>query len=531
MIKITKQEQELMLKYLQKHFTNNQITTIIKQYPLTGKNGIRRMLAEIDKEYFGKAYLPKYFFRESPAFHTEIEDNLQLMLDGKIKNLCVIAPRGHAKSTLCSLKIPLYCLLYKKKPFILLISATEDMARDFLKSIRSELESNDAILEDFGELKGDVWNADCLILQNNTCIMAKGADSSLRGIKFKEHRPHLIISDDIMKDSNVASQSKMQALKRWYFESLANVGDSYSSFLFIGTKMDQDDLLTDICNNPTYKVLFYQAVIKWADNQELWQKWEEIVTDLDNPYRLQAGQYFFQNNKEEMLKGTKVLWESKNDYYSLMLKRLEIGDTAFSKELQNDPQSSKDKIFKELHYYNSSELDISKLTDIVLTIDPSLAKNKKSDFSALTVLGKDKNGYLYVLDGDCRRLKPHALINAVIQKLELFPIKTIGFESVNFQSLLAEQLKQELANKGYYIPLKQINSRSNKHNRIVALEPFINNGYIKFNPANKLYNQQVLDYNSSAKNDDAPDSLEMAVTLIKQTSKKIKVFDRTLLGL
>ena len=52
------------------------------------------------------------------------------------------------------------------------------MAQDFLKSIRKELETNEAILEDFGELKGNTWNSDKLELTNNTCIMAKGADHS-----------------------------------------------------------------------------------------------------------------------------------------------------------------------------------------------------------------------------------------------------------------------------------------------------------------------------------------------------------------
>ncbi|MEC1772826.1 phage terminase large subunit [Schinkia azotoformans] len=528
---IDKQQKELLLHYLNKHFTESEIKELLLKFKnnLTGQTGLRKKLAFIDKTYFGKAYFPKYFNRKSPEFHEEIESHLDKMIDGEIKNICVVAPRGHSKSTLCSFKIPLYCLLFKIKPFILLVSANEDMSKEFLKSIRAELETNEAILEDFSNLKGDTWNTESLILSNDTAITVKGADSSLRGIKYKNHRPHLIISDDIQKDSNVASESKLQALKNWYYESLANTGDTYTSFLFVSTRMSEHDLVGEVMNNPTYFTLFYQAVIQFSEREDLWNEWEEIITDLSNPYRLSAGETFFEKHKEEMIKGTQVLWEDKNDYYDLMLKQIEIGHDAFSKELQNEPKSAKDKVFHEIIYYDS-EINISELDEIVLTIDPSLAKSNRSDFSAITVLGKDKNGYLYVLEGDCRRLKPDALIQEVIRKLEKFPVNRIGIETVNFQALLKEQLKKELASNGYYIDIVEINSRSNKHNRIISMQPIIANGYVKFNALNKVYNQQILDYSSTAKNDDAPDSLEMAVTLM-QKMKRIQSLDRRLLGL
>ncbi|WP_157801089.1 phage terminase large subunit [Bacillus solitudinis] len=517
---------------MRKHFTDSEIESLLITHKdkLTGQSGLRKKLAEIDKDYFGKVYFPRYFNRESPIFHTEIEEHLQKMLDGKIKNLCVVAPRGHSKSTLCSFKIPLYCLLFQLKPFILIVSANEDMAKDFLKSIRNELETNEAIIEDFGELKGSTWNTDKLILTNDTCIMGKGADSSLRGIKFNNERPHLIISDDIQKDSNVASESKLQALKSWYYESLANTGDTYTSSLFISTRMSENDLVGDVMNNPTYITLFYKAVLEFSKREDLWIEWEEIVNDLSNPYRLSAAETFFDKHKAEMTNGTEVLWEAKNDYYDLMLKKIEIGENAFSKELQNEPRSNKDKIFTHLSYYKSQELKIDEMQEVILTIDPSLAKTNRSDFSAITILGKDTNGYLYVIEGDCRRLPPDQLIKEVIQKIEQFPITRIGVETVNFQALLLSQLRTELAKKQLYVDIESINSRSNKHNRIVALQPIVTNGFVKFNESNKLYNQQVLNYSSKAKNDDAPDSLEMAVTLM-QKNKRIQSLDRKILGL
>ncbi|MFI3230253.1 MAG: hypothetical protein R3Y29_01705, partial [bacterium] len=41
--------------------------------PLTGSSGLRKKLAMVDLEFFGRAYFPHYFSRKSPAFHTELD--------------------------------------------------------------------------------------------------------------------------------------------------------------------------------------------------------------------------------------------------------------------------------------------------------------------------------------------------------------------------------------------------------------------------------------------------------------------------
>ena len=50
---------------------------------LTGANGIRRKLAAIDLEFFGRAYFSHYFSRPSPDFHRELDTIWQ---EGVLKN-------------------------------------------------------------------------------------------------------------------------------------------------------------------------------------------------------------------------------------------------------------------------------------------------------------------------------------------------------------------------------------------------------------------------------------------------------------
>lgn len=78
------------------------------------------------------------------------------------------------------------------------------------------------------------------------------------------------------------------------------------------------------------------------------------------------------------------------------------------------------------------------------------------------------------------------------------------------------------------MPVEGINSKGQKHERIISLEPDVKNGHILFNSANIQYNNQVKDYNKNCKHNDAPDSLYGVVQLV-QGVQSLKFYDRRLL--
>jgi predicted phage terminase large subunit-like protein len=163
--------------------------------------------------------------------------------------------------------------------------------------------------------------------------------------------------------------------------------------------------------------------------------------------------------------------------------------------------------------------------DIALGVDPSMGK-AKGDYSALCVLGKHKQtGYKYVIDGQLHKIKPNELIEAIIKLCKKYPISNLGFESVNFQEYIADDLKRRLKEEElYHVLVKNVKPRTNKHNRIMNLEPFVTRGEIKFNPDCVQFNSQVRDYNINAKNDDAPDCLQLTFELVekfKRGGKKV----------
>lgn len=522
---------------------------------LTGADGIRRMLGAIDMEFFGRAYFPHYFIKPSPEFHKDLD---KIWLEGVMKGLSpltpkdakiinrmdgckkgIAAPRGHAKSTSLTFKGTIHSVLYAYKHYPIILSDSSEQAESFLENMRVEFEENTAIIEDFGDLEGKVWRNNVLLTKTNIKIEAIGSGKKIRGRKHRNWRPDLLILDDVENDDNVRTPDQRKKLDNWFKKAVSKSGDSYTDIIFIGTILHYDSLLSNTLRNPAYKAIKYKAVIEFSAADDLWDAWTNIYTELDNEDREQDALNFFNQHKKAMLAGTKVLWEEKNSYYNLMQQKVADGDSAFNSELQNEPINPDDCIFIEewFDFYNEAEIDFKERAyDFFGFVDPSLGKNKKSDFSAILTLAKHKvSGYMFVMDADIERRHPDRIITDILEKERWLRktygrgFKKFGAETNQFQWFLKEEIVKAAAKAGLYIPIEEIHQTSDKIMRIQTLQPDIKNKYIKFIKRHKRLLKQLYHFPMGG-HDDGADALEGCRTLAKKT-KRFRVMDRSSLGL
>ena len=93
---------------------------------------------------------------------------------------------------------------------------------------------------------------------------------------------------------------------------------------------------------------------------------------------------------------------------------------------------------------------------------------------------------------------------------------------------LKDYIKKEAQNKGLNIHIKAITNTENKELRIERLEIPIEDGEILFHRNQTLLLEQLEQF-PDGKNDDLPDALEGAYSLLKFKKKKQRVMDYTLL--
>ena len=508
---------------------------------LTGKHGLRKKLGAIDLEYFGRAYIGHYFTRKSPDFHRKLN---AMWTDGVLKNLnpgdsetkkainkqkgcrrAIAAPRGHAKSTNLTFKDAIHAIVYEYKHYPIILSDSSDQAEGFLGDLKIELEENQNIIEDFGDLKGKVWRDDCIVTSTGIKVDAIGSGKKIRGRRHRNWRPDLIILDDVENDENVNTPDQRKKLANWFFKAVSKAGDTYTDIVYIGTMLHYDSLLAKVLKNPAYQSVKYQGVISYAKNNYLWDQWEAIYIDLDNEDREHDALAFFERNKEEMLEGTEVLWEEKLSYYDLMVIKVSEGDVSFNSEIQNEPIDPASRIFNEewVEYYNEAEIDFSDRKFVFVgAVDPSLGKNKKSDYSTILALMKDRRtGYMYVHEADMDKRHPDIIITDTIECHRRLRrdfgrgFFKIGVETNQFQHFFKDTMAKASAEQNEYLPIEEMNNTSDKKMRIQSLQPYIKNKYIRFNRKHKTLLEQLFNFPMAA-NDDGPDTLEMAVRLAEK---------------
>ena len=372
------------------------------------------------------------------------------------------------------------------------------------------------------------WRRDEIITRNGVKVTALGAETKIRGRRHHEHRPTLIVLDDIEHEIEVRSAEQRKRKEDWFNKAVLKAGTSLTNVIVVGTILHFDSLLAKLIDpkfTPGWAGHKYQAVCSWSDRPELWSKWESIFChrkDFEGRSGPDAARAYFQANAESMVAGTNVLWPQLEDYLSLMELRLKEGRLSFDSEKQNEPVNPEDCYFQEsdLHYWDDEFGSAEDLIEafkrrsaIVGACDPSMGREGRTgDDSAIVSLLRDtRTGILYVLDADIRRRRPDAIIEDVIAYHKRRRYQRFAMETNQFQKFLSDELERRSRQAGAYIPIRGINNTTDKLGRIQRLQPLISSGTLRFSRRQVTLLEQLRQFPMGA-HDDGPDALEMAVS-------------------
>lgn len=206
----------------------------------------RRAVVRRSHYWFFHFYFHHYVKYQTAPFQQEL---FSLTENEALQTIVITAFRGSAKSTIMNMSYALWAILGEpEKKFILVVGQTQQQARQHLRNIKLEAESNELLKRDLGPLQDEdrdaQWNANSLYLPKyDAKIMAVSIDQSVRGLRHKEHRPDLIICDDIEDLQSVKTREGRDKTYGWVKGELIPAGDSGTRILFIGNLLHEDCLL------------------------------------------------------------------------------------------------------------------------------------------------------------------------------------------------------------------------------------------------------------------------------------------------
>jgi len=195
--------------------------------------------------YFFHFYFAHYVKCPIATFHEEI---FSILDNEKIKLAVIVAFRGSAKSTLITTSYVLWSILgIQQNKFVVICGQTEQKARQYLMNIKNELLNNELLRNDLGpfeEEKNSLGNATALIISRlKVKIMISSVEQSIRGMRYGENRPDLIILDDIEDINSVKTREGRDKTFNWLTGEVIPAGSSKTRIIAVGNLLHEDSLL------------------------------------------------------------------------------------------------------------------------------------------------------------------------------------------------------------------------------------------------------------------------------------------------
>jgi len=470
---------------------------------------------------------------KAPNFHVELTDILNVVSNEEVnKKIAWAAPRGHAKSAYLSNAFPLHQVVFQKRRYILILSETDSMSKKFIEYVANTLKFNALLREDFGELLAvrsqlnEKDNQEAFLTKSGILVESSSIGKQLRGKRNGSARPDLVICDDLESQKNTNTPELREKNLHWFNSVVMPIGDpDKTAFIYMGTAVHQSGLLFDVMRRPDFQSRLFSAIISHPERQDLWNEFDEILRNQDDPDRKNNALDFYEMNREEMNQGVEVLWSQRWSYVALMIEKASMTSKSFASEYLNNPIDEESQIFNKdrMTFWDYGDLD-NKNLEIFGAWDMAFGKSNRSDYNACVIIGRERRtGVVYVLHTWAEKCPAHIAKKKVLEIIKEYQPRTFAVETVQGQFDLYRQLSEEMVQQRVYFtklrPVTTNRSHGKKEERIEQMEPLFENGVVRVHQTQRLLIEQ-LEMFPFADHDDLPDALQMALDLCSMKSRR-----------
>jgi hypothetical protein len=357
------------------------------------KNPKRRAAAVKSFRKFCETYFPNRFNMKWSPDHLEVLAEIQRIIT-KVSVLAVAMPRGSGKTSLAECAV-LWAILCFGHKFVMLIAATKGKAKDLLLSVRTEIEYNDLLFEDFPEVcypirklegvnqRKPLFNGQQIFVkvQKTEIIIPqlpgtahKGAiircagllGGEIRGSSYvlpdgERLRPSFFVADDPQTDGSAKSEKQSEERERILAGAVLGMAGPGKSIAGIVpcTVIRSGDMADRILNrelHPEYNGRRYRLLTRMPADKDLeaWRRYGEVRADgLRAGDEGAAGNAYYKIHRKEIEANTSAAWEQRflkgelsaiQHAINLWLK----DRRAFYAEYQNDPAAAEEVDYRRL---------------------------------------------------------------------------------------------------------------------------------------------------------------------------------------
>lgn len=416
----------------------------------------------------------------------------------------VLAPRGSGKSLILDVAYCLWRIINNPDIRICISSKSGPQAKSFLQLIKQHIENNQDFITLFGDLKGDTWNEDEILIKTRTkilkepTIITKSVGSGIPGFHFD-----LIIADDLCDLENTATELQRQKMRDWFYIVLEPTLEPSGELRVIGTRYNAADIYGDFAGSEETPTGEDDPTTGRALTEKRWKD------DRFGPNTLVIPAITMDENCNEV-----SFWP---EYFSIayLKSKRQKNLYYFNLAYQNDATIKEGGIIfiEDLEPYvwqNKAELPQRELLVVIQGCDPAIGQKQTNDFFSHATIGVFEGHDIFVLEWIETRIPYGSQVDWLIDKWKEWDAQLVGLESIAYQRALAISIKE----KTPWFPIYETRPRVDKTMRAKAFSQYTQNHQIHLHTS--MYSGMTqLAGMPNVKHDDMFDSLDIAVEAAK----------------
>lgn len=409
-------------------------------------------------------YFPHYVKYAFADFHKLIEQDLY---NDDCKRLLICMFRESGKTSFIAIIYVIWCIVYKKRNFIIVGSDEEGAAVAILSNIITELQGNSLLNNDFGTLyfekigrysQSKKKTEKNFVTNNGIRVWARGVGQKVRGHLHNAKRPDLFIGDDLQGIRNIDSREQRDKVDTWIkSEVLSGMDQNEGKAVVLGNMLHSDSLVARLRKMKGVWKAHWLAI---EENGVLAWPARHTFTDVEAAA--------FNRNRP------RSQWK-----VSLESIRRDKGTHIYNQEYRLKPMTSTDTIILEdwVKYY-ATDFDWfdERRFKVVMAIDPAVKEKKENDDTAIAVMAKDLiTGYAYLIDYLKGKLSYKKIKEEAARMDRVWRPSIVYVEDVAAQNWLIQDLKSD-----YNMPIRAVGRKTSKRVRLIAVSHNFENEKVFF---------------------------------------------------
>jgi len=371
-------------------------------------------------------------------------------------------------------------VLFRDRRFVLIVSDTETQASNFLNDMKEELRNNDDLVELFQVkkfLKDTETDIIVELADGHTFrIMVRGAEQRVRGLKWNQMRPDLIICDDLEGDEQVQNKERREKFRRWFNGALLPCRSKHGIVRIVGTVLHLDSLLNRLLPEDSHKSTVIEPLKTWSKARSAWKSVRYRAHTEDFSELLWPEMYnadFFRLKKEDMT--------------------LQGIPEVYSQEYLNYPIDESTAFFKRDDFKEIAQFDLDRINDgskelvYYAAVDFAVSTVARSDYTVIAICGIDDKGIMNIVDIRRGRWDSLQIIDEMFAVHMQYRPALFSVERGAIEKAIGPVLRSEMIRRDMYLNLHPMTPTTDKQMRARGIQARIRAGGIKFDKSRGWY--------------------------------------------